>query len=188
MSKTALLLIDVQKGFYDPIWGVRNNPSAEDKIALLLSVWRDKGFPVIHIQHCSIDENSPLRPEFSGNEFKDEARPLLGEKVFTKTVNSAFIGTELEEYLRENSIESLVITGLTTDHCVSTSTRMAGNLGFDVILVSDATATFDRTGADGSHYSAEQIHNTHLASLNGEFCTVLTSKEVLSTTASQSHQ
>ena len=136
--------------------------------------------PVIHIQHCSVEENSPLRPDFPGNEFRDEAKPLLGEKVFTKTVNSAFIGTELEKYLRENSIESLVIAGLTTDHCVSTSTRMAGNLGFDVTLVSDATATFDRKGEDGIHYSAGQIHKIHLASLNGEFCTVLTSKEVLS--------
>ena len=179
MSKVALVLIDFQKGFDDPVWGVRNNPDAEQKMALLLSEWRDKGFPVIHVQHCSVEENSPLRPGFAGNEFKDEAKPLPGEKVFTKAVNSAFIGTELEIYLRENSIESLVIAGLTTDHCVSTTTRMAGNFGFDVTLVSDATATFDRKGQDDIHYSADQIHNIHLASLNGEFCTVLTSKEVL---------
>lgn len=180
MDNVALLSIDFQKGFDDPVWGTRNNPDAEAKMVLLLSAWRDKGFPVIHIQHCSVEENSPLRPDCSGNEFKDEAKPLPGEKVFTKTVNSAFIGTELEKYLRENGIESVVIAGLTTDHCVSTSTRMAGNLGFDVTLVSDATATFDRKGEDGTHYSADQIHKIHLASLNGEFCTVLTSKEVLS--------
>jgi len=180
MSKIALLSIDFQKGFDDPIWGIRNNPDAEEKMALLLSVWRDKEFPVIHIQHCSVEENSPLRPELSGNEFKSEVKPLLGEKIFTKTVNSAFIGTNLEEYLRENGIKSLVIAGLTTDHCVSTSTRMAGNLGFDVTLVSDATATFDRNGEDGTHYSADQIHKVHLASLNGEFCKVQSSKEVLS--------
>ncbi len=180
MSKIGLLSIDFQKGFDDPVWGVRNNPDAEAKMALLLSEWRDRGFPVIHIQHCSVEENSPLRPEFTGNKFKENVKPLLGEKIFTKTVNSAFIGTELEKYLRENSIESLVIGGLTTDHCVSTSTRMAGNLGFEVRLVSDATATFDRKGEDGTHYSADQIHKIHLASLNGEFCTVLTSKEVLS--------
>ena len=180
MSKIALLSTDFQKGFDEPVWGVRNNPDAESKMTFLLSEWRDKGFPVIHIQHCSVEANSPLRPGFPGNEFKDEAKPLRGEKVFTKTVNSAFIGTELEKYLRENNIESLVIAGLTNDHCISTTTRMAGNLGFEVTLVSDATATFDRTGEDGTHYSAEQIHKIHLASLNGEFCTVLTSNEVLS--------
>jgi len=57
---------------------------------------------------------------------------------------------------------------------------MAGNLGFEVTLVSDATACFDRTGPDGEHYPAEAIHNIHLASLNGEFCTVKTTDEVLS--------
>jgi hypothetical protein len=51
---------------------------------------------------------------------------------------------------------------------------------FEVILVSDAKATFDRTGEEGSHYSADEIHKVDLASLNGEFCKVMTSKQVLS--------
>ena len=136
MSKAALLSIDVQKGFDDPVWGIRNNPDAEAKIALLISAWRKKRLPVIHIQHCSLEPDSPLRSESPGNEFKDETKPLPGEKVFAKSVNSAFIGTTLEEHLRDNHIESLVIAGLTTDHCISTTTRMAGNLGFDVTLIS----------------------------------------------------
>lgn len=180
MNKPALLSIDFQKGFDDPCWGVRNNPNAEIQMALLLSKWREKGWPIIHIQHCSTEQDSPLRSNSVGNEFKDEVKPLLGEVVFTKSVNSAFIGTELEQHLHKNNINTVVIAGLTTDHCVSTSTRMAGNLGFDVKLISDATATFDRTGEDGSYYSADQIHKIHLASLHGEFCTVLTSKEILS--------
>lgn len=179
MKNVALLSIDVQKGFDEPIWGKRNNPEAESNIALLLSEWRKNGLPIIHIQHCSVEPNSPLRPELPGNEFKEEVKPCSGEKVFSKTVNSAFIGTELEKYLRDNDIRSLVVTGLTTDHCVSTSTRMAGNLGFTVILVSDATATFDRVGHDDVHYSADEIHKIHLASLNREFCAVRSTEDVL---------
>lgn len=179
MNKTALLVIDVQKGLDDPSLGRRNNPQAEANIALLLAEWRKRGRPIIHIRHNSTEPNSPLRPELPGNDFKEEARPHLGEKQFTKTVNSAFIGTGLEEYLHQEGISSLVIIGLTTEHCVSTSTRMAGNLGFDVTLVSDATAAFEHKGFDGVVYSADAIHNINLVSLDGEFCTVRSTEEVL---------
>lgn len=179
MKKTALLVIDVQKGLDDPSWGQRNNPDAESNIALLLSAWRKHELPVIHIRHCSVVPNSPLRPERPGNAFKEEAQPLPGEKQFSKSANSAFMGTELEQYLREQDISSLMIVGLTTDHCVSASTRTAADLGFDVTLISDATATFDREGYDGVRYSADDIHKINLASLNGEFCTVRSTEEVL---------
>lgn len=175
----ALLLIDVQKGFHEPVWGRRNNPDAENNMAELLAAWRAADRPVVHVRHNSTSAASPLRPGQVGNEFMDAVAPRTGEAQFSKTVNSAFIGTELEAYLHDNGIESLVIAGLTTDHCVSTTTRMAGNLGFTVTLVADATATFDRYTADGRHYSAEEIHDVHLASLDGEFCTVTTTAEVL---------
>ncbi len=179
-SNSALLLIDVQQGFDDPKWGLRNNPDAESNIALLIGSWRDKKRPVIHVQHCSTEPDSPLRPELPGCQFKPEANPIEGEPVFKKTVNSAFIGTELESYLKNSGIEHLVIVGLTTDHCVSTTTRMAGNLGFTVVLVSDATATFDRIGPDGKKYTADDIHAVHIASLNGEFCDVTTTDSLIS--------
>ena len=179
MNDPALLLIDVQKGFDEPSWGNRNNPDAEKKIFELLSAWREKSWPVIHIQHCSQEADSVLAPSHPGCEFKEETKPIDNEPHFKKNVNSAFIGTGLEDHLRDQDINQLVIVGLTTDHCVSTSTRMAGNLGFDVSLVSDATATFDKKGIDGKIYSADEIHAIHLASLNEEFCSVKTTAEVL---------
>lgn len=179
MRKTALLVIDVQKGLDDPSWGKRNNPDAESNIALLLSAWRKHELPIIHIRHCSVAPDSPLRLELPGNAFKEEAQPLPGEKQLCKSTNSAFVGTELEKYLHEHDISSLVIVGLTTDHCVSASTRMAADLGFDVTLISDATATFEREGHDGVLYSADDIHQINLASVNGEFCIVRSTEEVL---------
>ena len=180
MNQTALLLIDIQQGLDDPRWGNRNNPDAEQKMAQLLQAWRTQKRPVIHVQHLSTNPESPLNPKNgAGWAFKPETAPLAGEVVFTKHVNSAFIGTDLENYLREKRIESLVIVGLTTDHCVSTTARMAGNLGFAVKLVSDATATFDRADMNGHKLSADEIHKIHLASLHGEFCTVVTAHELL---------
>lgn len=175
----ALLIIDVQKGLAEPSLGLRNNPQAEDNMSDLLGAWREHELPIIHIRHCSVEPNSPLRPELPGNGYKDEVRPLPGEKEFTKTVNSAFIGTGLEQYLRGTDISALVIIGLTTDHCISASTRMASDLGFDVTLVNDATAAFERVGYDGVHYSGEDIHRVNLVSLDGEFCELRSTAEIL---------
>lgn len=178
-ERTALLLIDVQKAFDDPYWGKRNNLDAEKNMARLLTAWRAAQRPVIHVKHNSTSPGSPLRPGQPGNDFMDLVTPQAGETVFEKTVNSAFIGTSLEKHLRDNGIRELVIAGLTTDHCVSTTTRMAGNLGFNVTLAGDATATFDRDDGEGRHFSAEEIHRVHLASLDGEFCTVRTTNELM---------
>lgn len=180
-ANAALIIVDVQTGFkeQDYFGGNRNNPDAEAHIAALLDAWRSTGRPVFHVKHNSVSLNSPLRPGQAGNDIKPEVAPLPGEPLIEKNVNSAFIGTDLEQRLREAGISQVVIVGLTTNHCVSTTTRMAGNLGFDTVLVADATATFDRIGVDGTRYDAQLMHDTTLASLNGEFATVLNTSDVL---------
>ena len=129
-AKTALLLIDVQEGLDDPRLGPRNNPDAEANMARLLADWRAHKRPIFHVQHMSTEPESPLRPELPGNAIKAIVAPQGDEALIRKNVNSAFIGTDLEARLRAAGIDTLVIVGLTTDHCVSTTTRMAGNLGF----------------------------------------------------------
>ena len=178
-SRAALLLIDVQQGLDDPRWGARNNPDAEQRMVELLAAWRATARPVIHVQHLSLEPHSPLREDAPGHALKPEVLPVGDEPLFQKHVNSAFIGTDLEAHLRGNGIEELVVVGLTTAHCVSTTVRMAANLGFNVTLVSDATATFDADGPDGRHYSADVMHDTALASLHGEFATVRSTTDVL---------
>lgn len=182
-DKPALILIDIQKAFDDiDYWGgQRNNLNAEDNSGKLLNFWRDNNLPIFHIQHCSRNPNGLHAEGSIGNEFKDVVKPHSGETIIKKGVNSAFIGTDLKAQLDKDNLTKVVIIGLTTDHCVSTTTRMAGNYGYDTYIVSDATATFCKRGADGQFFSAELIHDTALASLNGEFATVVRTDELIKT-------
>jgi nicotinamidase-related amidase len=184
-DSTALIVIDVQKGLDEfDYWGERNNPQAEENMARLLDAWRQRGWAVFHVQHRSKNPKSPLRPDYPGNEIKDIVKPQPGEPLLHKTENSAFIGTDLEQRLRAGSHDHVVLVGLTTDHCVSTTTRMAANLGFSAIVVSDATATFDRRSPLTSrHFTADEMHEAELTSLSGEFARIAETNEVLNAVA-----
>lgn len=176
IRRPALILVDIQKGFENvEYWGgQRNNPDAELRASELLKIWRDNGLPVFHVQHCSSITTSLLHETHAGNQFNDLVVPAEGEPIIKKNVNSAFIGTDLQFLLDNANISTLVIAGLTTDHCISTTTRMAGNLGYETFLVADATATFNKKGIDGQNFPAELIHQTALASLDKEFATIIT--------------
>lgn len=179
---TALVVIDVQRAF--DLWEAagkrRNNPDAVARVADLFAAFRAAGAPVLHIRHRSARPESSFAADGPGYPVRDEARELAGEPVLAKQVNSAFIGTDLEARLRAAGVRSVVICGATTNHCVETTTRMAGNLGFDAWLVRDATWTFDRTGPDGDEHTAEAIHAMTLANLNDEFAHIASAAEIVS--------
>ncbi|KAL1917985.1 uncharacterized protein VTP21DRAFT_3251 [Calcarisporiella thermophila] len=177
----ALIIIDVQKGFTDHVYwgGERNNPQAEAQISRILEHFRAKKYPIFHIQHASTRLASPLHPSKPGHELKDEVKPLEGEPVLKKTVNCAFFTTDLEERLRAQNIQELVITGLTTNHCVSTTARVAGDKGYKAYVVADASATFAREGDSGEIFDPTTLHEMELAILKDEFATIVTTEEVL---------
>jgi nicotinamidase-related amidase len=183
-ARTALLPIDVQQAFDDPRWGRRNNPAMEANGLRLLAAWRARGWPVIHVRHDSVTPGSTLHPSASGNAFKPGYGPVGGEPVVAKSVNAAFIGTDLELRLRRLDVRAVVVFGITTDMCVSTTARVASNLGFATIVAGDATATFDLRDTRGIVIPAEDVARTHLATLHAEFAEVVDTDELLARTAS----
>lgn len=180
LSPTAVLIpIDVQQAFDDPSWGRRNNPDMEARGLALLAAWRRAGRPVIHVKHNSAEPRSTLRPAAPGNAFKPGFAPQPGEPLVEKTVNAAFIGTSLEADLRARGLDQIVVFGITTDMCVSTTARVGANLGFRVLVVGDACATFDQRTPEGEVVTAEALQLAHLTTLNTEFAQVVKSDEVI---------
>jgi len=183
-GNAALLVIDLQRAIDHPSWGARNNPNAESNVAALLDAWRTSARPIYHIRHDSTEAASYYRPGQPGNDFKPEVEPLAGETVIAKRVHSAFIGTNLEVELRTARRNTLVVAGVITNNSVEATVRMAGNLGFETFLVEDACFTFDRRDWAGRLRTASEVHAMSLANLDGEYCAVTRTAEVLHACAS----
>jgi nicotinamidase-related amidase len=173
VPKPTLIVVDVQRDLDDPAYGERNNPDFERNLAAALEAWRRHGAPIIHVRHENTEPGRRFIRGTPGFEYKQEAVPREGEPEITKRTNNAFIGTDLEERLRGDSVEVVAIAGLTTDHCCSTTARMASDLGFETWVLGDALATHEREAPDGERIPAETMHRAELASLNGEFGEVL---------------
>lgn len=176
-NNTALILIDLQKLFFLD----DNNRTIlplEDNVKNLLGFFRESDGLVIHVVHDSLEENSLLKKGLETAEIVDFSEPTSSEIVIEKNVNSAFIGTNLEKILRDVGIDNLVFVGMTTPHCVSTSVRMAGNLGFSNFIISDGIGALD-LNVLGKTLSAEDVHESALLHLEGEFGRVLSCNEFL---------
>ena len=175
----ALLIIDMQKCMADPAAGQRNNPDAERNIGRLLERWRARGAAVVHIRHISRSPTSLFAPGQSGADFQDAFRPLPDAHVVEKNVPDAFINSALERWLRVRGMHSVVIVGVSTSNSVEASARSAGNLGFDTVVVADATFAFAKTDYAGTARSADEVHAMALANLDGEYATVTNTQDLL---------
>jgi nicotinamidase-related amidase len=179
LDETALVVVDVQRGFDDAAhWGRRNNPDCERNVAALIAAWRAGRRPLVYVRHDSIEPGSPLQPGAEGNAFKDvvSGTPDL---LVTKHVNSAFYGDpDLHGWFQERDIRSIALCGISTNHCVETTARMGANLGYDVLFALDATHTFDRSGPDGTVMTADELARATATSLHGEFATVVATRDL----------
>jgi nicotinamidase-related amidase len=179
LTHTVLLPIDVQRGFDDPSWPPRWNAEMEASGRALLAHWRAAGAPIIHVRHDSVQPDSSLAPGHWGNGFRDGFAPQRDEPVVSKSVNSAFIGTDLDLRLRRLGAERIVTFGISTDMCVSTTIRTGVNMGWRFTLVADACDCFDLPDGKGGTIPATAIQAAHVATLAMEFCEIASTAELL---------
>lgn len=160
-------------------WPPRWNDRADVNGLRLLEFWRERGWPIIHVRHDSTDPQSSLRSGHVGNGFRDGFEPERDEAVVSKSVNAAFIGTDLDVLLRQLDATELVFFGMTTDQCVSTTVRLGSNLGWQCTLVEDACDCFELPSIGGGNVPARDVHRAHVATLAFEFCSVLTTADLV---------
>ncbi|MCU0828388.1 MAG: cysteine hydrolase [Tabrizicola sp.] len=176
----AVLVIDMQEGMADRIRAGRVpvNPDAPDRMAALLADARAKAVPVIHIHHDDASPESPFRKGLASAEPMDCATPLPGETVLWKHGSSAFAGTGLDAHLRGQGITELVVAGAVAAFCVTSTVRMASDLGYKVLLPQDALLGFDLPAHDGGRIDAETVHRVTLSLLGSDFATLTTVGEL----------
>jgi len=179
-GSTALIVIDVQKGFDDAeYWGPRNNPDCEDNVARLIAAWRGQNWPIVYVRHNSTNPSSPLAASSPGTAFKDvvSGEPDL---LVTKTVHSAFYGdVDLDAWLTEHEIAGVAICGIQTNMCCETTARMASDLGYDLIFVIDATHTFDLATSTRQVHMAREISRYTALTLEADFGSVMRTSELV---------
>jgi nicotinamidase-related amidase len=178
-DSAVLLPIDMQQAFDSPPWPRRWNDRVDDNGLALLRKWRESGRPIIHVRHDSIVEGSSLAPGSEGNRFRPGFEPLDGEALVIKSVNSAFIGTDLDLRLKRLGARHLVAFGISTDMCVSTTVRTGANMGWDMVLAADACDCFDLPDGKGGTIAAETVQAAHVATLGFEFCRVVATAELV---------
>jgi nicotinamidase-related amidase len=178
-ADSVLLPVDMQQAFDLPNWPPRWNKAVDSNGLALLEAWRSRGLPIMHVRHDSITPGSSLAPGQPGNAFRPGFGPRNGEAMISKSVNSAFIGTDLDLRLKRLGIHTVVVFGITTDMCVSTTVRVGANLGYDMVLVEDACDCFDLPDGAGGAIPARTSHQAHVATLRFEFAKVVTTREIV---------
>jgi nicotinamidase-related amidase len=179
LDRSALVVVNAQKGLSLNASEGRSNLDAEANIFNLLTKYRSHRLPVVHVRHISKSASSPFFAGNPGAQFIDGLGPEGEEEVVDKHKSSGFAETLLLEILNSKKIDTVVIAGFTANECIDATARQAGDLGYTSIVAGDATATFDMRGPDGSLHLAERVHALTMANLHAHFAMVVTTAEIL---------
>lgn len=176
----VLVPIDMQKAFDWPDAARRGNPALDANGQALLARFRAAGRPIVHVRHDSVEPTSRFNPSHPGHALRAGFEPLPGEGLVVKSVNSAFIGTDLDLRLRRLGAKRVVTFGWASDMCVSTTVRTGANMGWEMVCVHDACDCCDLPDPFGDGIiSARELHRAHMATLAADFCRLASTAEMI---------
>jgi nicotinamidase-related amidase len=192
MSRTALIVIDVQESFrVRPNWQLVNHPDIAERVDRLVRAARDAGDLVVWVLHTEPGTGGAFDPANGHVRLIDGLAPLPGEPMLTKTSHNAFTTTNLQQLLTQHGVGEIVVCGIRTEQCCETTARVGSDLGYDVVFVSGATATMalahpsirdeatvEEILADPRTLTAEQVVERTEYVLAGRFATVRTLDEL----------
>jgi nicotinamidase-related amidase len=177
---SALVLIDMQNDYFKGGKNELYQPElAASNARRALDYFRNKGFPVYHVQHINISEEADFfLPDTMGAEIHASVKPQQGEKVSIKHAPNSFFDTGLADELMKNHIDHLTVCGMMTHMCIDTTVRAARDLGFSTTVLHDACTTKDLSW-DKTSIPAQIVHRTIMASLQGTFAKVISADEFI---------
>jgi nicotinamidase-related amidase len=168
-ARSALVVIDAQQEYFAPLGKVvlpRDRPRCRRSPRARVGARRRRAGRAHRPRESSArSQDLRARQPDAGDPSRGAARRR--EPVMTKHLPGSFTGTALEAFLRERGIERLLVSGFMTQMCVDTTGAAGGHLGFAVTVLSDACAAMAVKGPDGAVIAADQVHRTHLGSLQG---------------------
>ena len=183
--KTALLLIDIQNDYFPGgKMELVGSIQAAAATARLLAAFRKQCWSVYHIRHISTRPDATFfLPGTAGSEIYSGVSPLPGEPVMVKQFPNSFRETDLQERLRDDGVDTLLICGMMSHMCVDATVRAAFDFGFSCIVIHDACATRQLT-FDGVTVPAAQVQASFMAALGVVYAQVKSVAEVLENMAS----
>lgn len=182
IERSALLIVDAQDSFkVGPRWQRRSNPHFERNVDALITAWRDASLPVFFILHTDGDPGfRPGSPELKLMEFiqRRDDEPLL-----LKNTRNSFTSTDLQQRLETLGVRRVVVTGIQTEQCAETTTRVAADLGYDADFVTEATMTFPIVNRQtGEELSCDEIIKRTEFVLRDRFARIATVEELVAET------
>lgn len=177
---TALLVMGMQQGMVDRIAAGRSvaPEGVEETVAGLLATFRKRGLPVIHVLQHSPNPQSAFHETAPGARPLNSARPLLDEPVLAKSASSAFAGTGLDAELMTRNVDRLVIAGAVAGYCVTSTVRIAADLGYRVVVPEDGVMSFDIPALGGGRVDARTVLLVTLSLLNEDYAQVMPAADI----------